>query len=800
MLRHDRLFGLRTGLPRRVRLAGIFLGAIGFGIFGAIALVDSTPAWADTVTMRSGMQFIGDAIRTAGIVQPAGGAGNAAGQSTVAIDDSLRRTFVPYVHVTNSVPEKPPLEKFSLEKRVASSTKRIGSVGPVVRIEPWDELGNRVYTMAGGDGQLSVIQGITQVTPHYVKVEGLQVQVPFPYVWDMRVSTNTIDRKTLSGILYRSINMKDANDRLRIVRLYMQAERYEEAYEELASVLVDFPELGELKKQLAEIRQLSANRLIREIDMRLDAGQYRLTIDMLNNFPEEGVAQETLIKVKDRLDRLKEQQSQGDKCLQWLKQQLEALTDAGMKAKVEPICAEIAKELNFSSLDRMADFLRFADDAKISADRKVSLAISGWLLGNGAGLDNIAVTSSLVEVRDLVRQYLLSKNSPDRDAIFEKLQELEGSDPANVARIIAQMKPLLEVEQFPKFEEPGLLEMKVPGVGGESEITYYVQLPPEYDPYRKYPCVVTLGSSGVTALDQLRWWTGTLNPRLGIHMGQASRQGYITIAPQWTRENQSRYDYSAREHAACLVSLRDACKKFAIDTDRVFLSGHATGGDAVWDIGLAHPDLWAGIIPIVASSDKYIARYFTNGRQLPMYFVGGELDGNKIEANSTQWNKYMTLAKITEFDVTLVDYLGRGQEHFQEEIFRIFDWMNMHRRNFNVESFECHTLRSWDNFFWFVEIPDLPPSKMVAPNAWPPPANFQPLKIEGRILKNNGLTCTKLKGNPTVIWLSPDMVNFSQPITINGSRKTITPNLRTLLEDVRTRADRQHPFWAKVEQ
>ena len=267
--------------------------------------------------MRSGMQFIGDAIRTAGIVQPAGGAGNAAGQSTVAIDDSLRRTFVPYVHVTNSVPEKPPLEKFSLEKRVASSTKRIGSVGPVVRIEPWDELGNRVYTMAGGDGQLSVIQGITQVTPHYVKVEGLQVQVPFPYVWDMRVSTNTIERKILSGILYRSINMKDANDRLRIVRLYMQAERYEEAYEELASVLGDFPELSELKKQLAEIRQLSANRLIREIDMRLDAGQYRLTIDMLNNFPEEGVAQETLIKVKDRLDRLKEQQSQGDKCLKW---------------------------------------------------------------------------------------------------------------------------------------------------------------------------------------------------------------------------------------------------------------------------------------------------------------------------------------------------------------------------------------------------------------------------------------------------------------------------------------------------
>ena len=35
---------------------------------------------------------------------------------------------------------------------------------------------------------------------------------------------------------------------------------------------------------------------------------------------------------------------------------------------------------------------------------------------------------------------------------------------------------------------------------------------------------------------------------------------------------------------------------FSIDTDRVFLSGHGVGGDAVYDIGLAHPEHWAGVI------------------------------------------------------------------------------------------------------------------------------------------------------------------------------------------------------------
>ena len=36
--------------------------------------------------------------------------------------------------------------------------------------------------------------------------------------------------------------------------------------------------------------------------------------------------------------------------------------------------------------------------------------------------------------------------------------------------------------------------------------------------------------------------------------------------------------------------------------------------------------------------------------------------------------------------------------------------------------------------------------------------------------------------------------------TINGKRVlNITPSLEVLLEDVRTRSDRLHPFWAKAE-
>ena len=50
------------------------------------------------------------------------------------------------------------------------------------------------------------------------------------------------------------------------------------------------------------------------------------------------------------------------------------------------------------------------------------------------------------------------------------------------------------------------------------------------------------------------------------------------------------------------------------------------------------------------------------------------------------------------------------------------------------------------------------------------------------------------------------MVNFNARINItvggrrpNGVPAMIKPSVETMLEDLRVRGDRQHPFWAKVE-
>ena len=131
--------------------------------------------------------------------------------------------------------------------------------------------------------------------------------------------------------------------------------------------------------------------------------------------------------------------------------------------------------------------------------------------------------------------------------------------------------------------------------------------------------------------------------------------------------------------------------------------------------------------------------------------------------------------------------------------------MGRFRRDFFPREFTCSTMRQWDNFFWYVELEGMPPRAMIDPVDWPPPSGTRASEVTGRILDTNGVNITAGTLAATV-WLSPEMVDFSQRafIVVNGGRVNnrepfLEPNLETLLEDVRTRGDRQHPFWAKVE-
>ena len=428
---------------------------------------------------------------------------------------------------------------------------------------------------------------------------------------------------------------------------------------------------------------------------------------------------------------------------------------------------------------------------------KLSLAISGWLIGSDAAIEKLPVALSLYRVRALVYRYINEPIKLNREQIYKALKDEEGAAPLLVAHLLRHMKPPVPPGEPIADTEPGYYKLEVDGLAKEPPFSYLVQTPPEYDPYRRYPAVVTLNGAGTTPKHQIDWWAGAWSG--GWRRGQASRHGYIVIAPDWTVEHQKDYGYSAREHAAVLNCLRDACRRFSIDTDRVFLSGHSIGGDAAWDIGLAHPDLWDGVIPIVATSEKYCALYWQNAKLLPLYFVCGEYDGGKMSKNARDIDRYLKRG----YNCTVVEFLGRGHENFYDEILRIFDWMDRFKRDFYPREFECSTMRPWDNFFWWIEMDGMPPRAMVLPVNWPPANAVRPVTVKARLTAANGVSVTTGSDQVTV-WLSPQMLNFKQRVSIvvngkkiNGREPFVKPDLRTLLEDVRTRGDRQHSFWAK---
>ncbi len=716
------------------------------------------------------------------------------------VTDDLRRTYFSSYQVAD-LAETPPhtLERFQIPQRVAKSGKAISSVGSILGVTPFDEFGRRIFSITvKGRGRVDVIQGITEITPQWTKVEGLLATRSIG--WDMRLATSSIPKDILRAILLQRLDSDNANDRLRLVRFYTHAERYADARSELESIIQKFPELNQLENQERALRQLSANQTIREIQRRKQAGQYGLAWHLLSNFPDEHVAQETLLKVQQLLDEYNDQKSRADRVLQLFAQQTTQIEDDAIQKSLVALQKEIEAGLSMNTLPRLRSYLRLADDTELAAEQKLALGVSAWVLGSGSNEQNLTVAMSLYRVRNLVLKYLQATLAAERQKILQEIQSLEGGTPAYVAQIIAHIIPPLDSDnENMDIKIPGLINRSVPVITEHSDTSYWVQLPPEYDPTRRYPAIVTLQSANTTPEHQIDWWAGSYDEQTGRRRGQASRHGYIVIAPQWTKEFQSTYEYSAREHAAVLFTLRDACKRFSVDTDRVFLSGYSMGGDAAWDIGLAHPDLWAGVIPIVATSDKYISRYWQNGRQLPMFFVTGELDGNKLSRNVRDFDRYLTKS---DFDVVISQFLGRGHEHFQDEILRLFDWMSLQQRDFSPATFEFHAMRTWDNFGWWVEIDQIPKRSLVEPVHWPPKNGVRPVITSGSQSSKNHLRVKTGAGQITV-WLSPDTVDFSQPISIVINGKThanpesAKPSLEVLLEDVRTRGDRQYPFWAK---
>jgi len=768
-----------------------------------LLLAIGQPCLSATLLLTDGRELTGNVVSIAGVADdptdPRPLAGEVKVTPILLVDDGLRRTYVSRTQDVSQILDKEQERQVKIRvwQNVADHGAGLASVGPRLAVEPFDAFGRRTFRMQSAGGPLAVIQGITEITPSYCRVQGL-IGARRPISWDMRLATTSIPPKQLSAILHQTIDETDLESRLQIVKLYLQGKRFPDAATELAEIIGDFPDRKELQDNLRELRQQGARSILKEIELYRATGKHDLVRALLPRFPAEGVAGETLQQVREVMDEYDQLARRKQLFLDRMSEVIKAVPDAVHQELVQEVYEEINSDLTFNTLDRSASFLQLVDDPSLSAESKAALAMSGWLLGSTEAIDSFAIASSLLQVRNKVVEYLREPEAASRTKILAEIRDLEGGTPERVAQLLKLVKP---PQPLPEGSERGVgyyeIGVELPAPGGL--VRYYVQLPPGYDPLRSYPTILTLNGPGNTAELQLDYWAGGPAPQVG-RRGQAMRHGYIVIAIDWLAPHQVKYNYSLREHQAVLGVLRDSLRRFAIDTDRVFLSGHDIGGDAAWDIGLAHPDLWAGVVPFLATANKYCSRYRPNADFVDWYFVDGELNGRNIEHNATEFDFYLRPG----IPATLTEYRGRGHEPYHDEIQRLFDWMNRHSRRPPPEEFECKSMRPWDSFFWWLEVEGLPERSMVLPANWPPKRGTRPTQLRGRKFAGNKLSVFHQAAR-TTIWLSPDVVDFDQPIVVelNGRRigprdRFVRPDLAVLLEDARTRGDRKRPYWAKV--
>ena len=781
----------------------------------ALLLTDSFVS-AATILLKDGRIMTGQLGSTSGVAddpfEPGPSAGEIRTTPILIVDDGLRRTYIRRTQVAEIIDESdPPTIRLSVWQNHADKGSMLGIVGRAVNVTPFDEYGRRIYEMPSANGTVSVVQGITEVRPVFTRVRGLRAK-PESYIWDMRIATSNLPREVLSTVLLNAVPRTDLDERIKVVQLYVQSGRYRDARVELEQVLADFkddPTAKQFGEFVKELRRMAGRRLLEEIELRREAGQQQLVRAMLERFPSEGVDGTTLQRVRELLDEDDIQNDRREELLALLKQTIESLEEPSSRKVGEKIFKEIIKNLSDKTADRLSAFKQLAagaqaaagqggtSDGVLSNEQLAAIAISGWLVGSENAFDNLPLALSLVSVRDNVLAYLRESDPVVCEGILIEIRDASAMTVPRVAELLKLIEPPLPLPKEPV--SPACFDL-TKGDGPR----VLVQLPPEYDPLGSYPAIVTLPPIGASAETQLNFWAGA--PRTTVdgtpagRGGQAMRRGYVVISIEWAKKGQIDYDYTAAEHQRVLSAVRDAMRRVAIDPDRIYLTGHGEGGDAIWDIALAHPDAWAGALPFLARADRYVGWYWQNAQFVPWLLVNGELDAKKVSHNARELDRYLK----PDFDGTVVEYRGRGYDPLNDELQRAFDWMGRKTRSQAPQEFETATLRPWDNYFWWLEVGGLPEKSIVHPANWPPKRGVRATKIRGRKYGNNKLGIFARVDELTV-WLSPDLMDFEQPMNIEWNGKRITsrsepvlPELEVLLEDARQRADRQRPYWAKI--
>ncbi len=774
----------------------------------ALGLLLPAPACADVVILKDGFiiqgkvrrenQEVVDAVSNESFVVPRG---------FFYVDDGARRHFFPPAQIQQIDSMYIPVDDTVVSPRAIyfPKARRLPPVMEILETGDFSEKWDRNVKYRSLTSNVSVNQHLTVLNSYFARMD-----CTTNYRWNAYYLTRELGLDTVRTLLAKHPDFQEPPDlapearlgrRFRYYKFFLRAGWYDHAEQELDRILRDYPkEKVKVDAEREILRKLQTQLFHEKLTQAMAAGRYRWVHEHLGDLPEKYATPRMSTdlstwrdKLNSNADKLKEL---GTQLTTWFGR-LETTEDRDF---FEEVFKALREELSFEILDRFETFLAQARQAErqlkmkgkadLTATEVLSLATTAWMLGNASAESKVATARKLWKARQLVLEYARARPN-DRQALltaYEAAKQTVSVD--EMAQLIAFLPPVEADEQI----GPAVMKRTA------GNATYHLQLPLEYRHTRAYPVLIVLHQAGESARKMLDQWSELAN-----------QHGYILVAPEWQRQDKEGYGYSTREHAVVLDMLLDLRRHYQVDSDRVFLFGYGEGATMAFDVGLSHPDLFAGVLPMGSSPQWFSKLYWPNAQYLPFYVVGGDQVGEVAVRVREQFEKWVPHG----YPVMYVQYKGRSNDWFKAELAPMIDWMNRKKRFFPLTQMGrfgtgnlgdmFQTMRPTDNHFYWLSSEKIDPRHFNGNPNWSP--RIYPATVYARIdPSSNSISIYPQGYQQMTIWLArTGQIDFDKRVTVRvgiavqlGNHK-VTPKLKTLLDDFADRGDRQQLFVARID-
>lgn len=215
----------------------------------------------------------------------------------------------------------------------------------------------------------------------------------------------------------------------------------------------------------------------------------------------------------------------------------------------------------------------------------------------------------------------------------------------------------------PSAVVPGPQPMTFVSSWDASTQPYNLYVPEAITGDRPLPLVVVLHGKGATWQS---WFEAT------EVCAWAEREGFVVAAPHGRGD----WFYLGPGERDVLDVIEEVKRLCPVDPDRVFLVGHSMGGWGAWHLGLTHPDLFAGIVPMSAWAPLEL---LPNARHLAPFVVHGDADTVVPPQQSRA-----AVARLGELGIAhaYVEHIGsgHGSSMISAALPAIADWIRGRRR------------------------------------------------------------------------------------------------------------------------